>query len=328
MAKRKTFYKISLGLFTLLIGSYFFMDLLIEPPGLRTPASYPENYESFSACEKQNILWAEIKKSTYSILPEIRDFSLPQLIAMSRQQISLKGYFQSDFAPAGWKKFIHGRGAVAKIKFVAAPTIYTGVFGGADCGLIRLSITFKPTSEKTDFLGSVKKVFSDKAVAPGLALKILRDKVTSANVSALVSIEGQDKDYNIFRNPMSNIVPEGSGAGAKMVQRIFKKVSAYPEEIVLDDFAQIDVRGLNVNQPKSPRQVFFIPNEGLNFSSEEHDFREDVLKIPAGTKLYSVYLLSAGNNTKEYAGDIVTTSEFVASEFGDDGLFFKHQFKK
>ena len=302
------FFKIAFGFFALCVGGYFFVDLLIEPPGLRSPASYPENYESFSACEKQSILWSEIKKTTYSTLPELRDFGFLQFLAMSRQEISLKGYYQSDFAPTGWKKYIHGRGAVAQVKFIAKPNSYTGIFTGADCALIRLSVTYKPSGSK--------------AVAPGLALKILRDKVSSANISALVSIDGQEKDFNIFKNPMSNIVPEGSGVGAKLVQRVFKKVSAYPEEIVLDHMAQIDVHGLTSEQAKAPRQVFFVPDEKISFSSDEHDFREDLLKIPNGTKLYSVFA------DKEHIGDLVTTSEFVTSEFGDDGLFFKHQFKK
>ncbi len=29
----------------------------------------------------------------------------------------------------------------------------------------------------------------------------------------------------------------------------------------------------------------------------------------------------------EHVGDIVTTSEFLSSEFGDDGIFFRHQFR-
>ncbi len=314
MINRKIFYKITLGFLALSVGGYFFVDLLIEPPGIRSPASYPENYESLKSCEKQNILWTEIKKTKYTVLPELRDFGFLQFAAMSRQEISLKGYRQSDFAPAGWKKYIHGRGAVAQVKFISKSNSYTGIFSGAECGLIRLSVTYKPSGSK--------------AVAPGLALKIFRDKVSSANISALVSIDGQYKDFNIFKNSMSNIVPEGSGVGAKLVQRVFKKVSSYPEEILLEHMAQIDVRGLTSEQPKAPRQVFFVPDDKIHFSSDEHDFREDLLKIPTETKIYSVLALSADGKTKDYIGDIATTSEFLASEFGDDGLFFKHQFRK
>ena len=60
---------------------------------------------------------------------------------------------------------------------------YSGVFQGAECAFLRLSLTFDP-----------KK----KGVAPGLALKVLRDGLPSTNVSSLYSLDGQGKDYNFF----------------------------------------------------------------------------------------------------------------------------------
>lgn len=48
-------------------------------------------------------------------------------------------------------------------------------------------------------------------------------------------------------------------------------------------------------------------------------------KIPSGTLLYKVYALSQPNTEKVHIGDLVMTSEFTSSYFGDRYLFFKHQ---
>lgn len=306
--------------------SYFLCDA--EP--LRIPASVPNNYESMLACEKQDVLWDKIQASAYKELPEYQKFGIPQIWGMGKQEIAIKGNYHSDFAPAGWKKFLHRRGALAKIKVVPVAGQFTGVFQGADCGLLRLSLTYKTTDSRP--------------VAPGLALKILRDKTFSANISALVSLDGQGKEFNFFKFPMSNIVPIGEGFGQKIVHKIFSKASHYPEELLLNDMASTDSHGVTIKESVSPRQLFFKSGPGLAFSSSEHDVREDFLSIPEGTVVYKVYALSEKHLKFDYStytaikaskflkeaqhiADIVTTSEFIASDFGDDGIFFKHQLR-
>jgi hypothetical protein len=288
------------------------------------------NYDSFEACEKQRILWEKIEGSEYAELPGYKELGLGQVMAMAAQRLTHKGEYHSDFAPEGWKKYLHRRAAVAKVRLVPLASSFTGVFQGANCALLRLSLTYK--------------VKGDRPVAPGLALKVLRDGVPSANISALVSLDGQGRDFNFFRNPMSNIVPSGDSFGQKLVHQIFKRVSPYPEELLLEHFADKDTTGNLVKTPIAPRQIFFIPNPELRFASEEHDVREDFTKIPVGTTVYRIVALDARKkdfNYSEYTpalaeaflketipvADVVTTSEFVASEFGDDGIFFRHEIR-
>jgi hypothetical protein len=181
-------------------------------------------------------------------------------------------------------------------------------------------------------------------VAPGLALKILRDGVPSANISALVSLNGQGKDYNFFRHPMSNILPEGSGLGQALVHRLFRRVTGYPEELLVQHMASIDAHGEKVLKVVSPRQLFFVPVPGISSASEKHDVREDFAVIPEGKKIYELRALPEKYMGIEYSGytaamaesfvkesehiaDIVTTSEFLSSSFGDDGIFFHHELR-
>jgi hypothetical protein len=306
---------------------------VIEPPATREPASVPSNYESMKACEKQDVLWNKIQDTVYKELPANREFGLFQLMAMSKQEVGVKGKNYSDFAPNGWKKYLHGRASIAKVKLVpVAGSRYTGLLQtGAECALLRISLTYRPTGSRP--------------VAPGLAFKIFRDGNPSTNISALVSLDGQGDDYNFFKNPMSNIVPVGESFGQKMVHKIFLSATNYPEELGANEFGEMDVHGNKVATPVSPRQLFFVPGPGLVFSSEPHELREDFAKIAMGTVIYQVYAAPEKYNSfnylmeytpenapsflkeSEHIADIVTTSEFLASQFGDDGIFFRHQLR-
>ncbi len=324
------------ALFTLsfvgIVAVYAVMDFETEESVVRSPASVPADYDNLDACRKQQILYSKARESAYkdNELPGYRKLGLPQLISMSRQEISLKDKRYSDFAPDGWVKYLHRRGSLATVKIVPVSSKYTGVFQGAECALLRLSLTYK--------------VAGGKPVAPGLALKILRDRSPSANISALVSLNGQGKDFNFFKNPMSNIVPEGNGIGQKLVHRLFRKVSRYPEELLLDDMASLNALGGREPEVVSPRQIFFVPAEGLKSSSEFHDVREDFESIGPETKVYEIRALPEKYRTHDYGtytaemaeqfvkesehiADIVTTSRFISSSFGDDGIFFRHQLR-
>jgi hypothetical protein len=314
-----------------LAGVFVFLEFETGPKIPRTPASIPQNYESLMGCEKQEILWDKIQLSVYKELPDYNKLGLPQVVGMAMQTLKLKGNLHSDFAPDGWKKYLHRRAAIAKVKILPVSSKYTGVFQGAECALLRLSLTYKTAGSKP--------------VAPGLALKVLRDKAPSANVSALVSLDGQAKNFNFFKNPMSNIVPTGKDFGQKLVHGIFSRTSRYPEELVIKHMAEINSLGEKTLEVSTPRQLFFVPAKSVkSFSSNEHDVRNDFLSIPEGTVIYHLYALPEkyknfdySNYTQEmvaqfvaesdHIADIISTSEFAASEFGDDGIFFRHQLR-
>lgn len=306
----------------------FFIDFDSETE--RLPASVPDNYESLTACEKQNVLWEKIKSTTHSTLPEFNEMNAKQLFKFWFQKIQYKKNHVSDIAPPRWVKYLHARGSVAKVKIESKNSKYTGIFQGADCGLLRLSLTYK--------------VVGERPVAPGLALKILRDAQPSANISALVSLAGQKLDFNFFALSQSNIVQISSETGQKIVRKLFKRETDYPEELLAQDLGAMDSKGQKIIQVIAPRQIFFVPGPTLQFSSQEHDVREDFHIIPAGTVIYSLYAVPEEFKNNDYSSythddtnellnkyehvaDIVSTSEFISSEFGDSQLFFKHQLR-
>jgi len=101
-------------------------------------------------------------------------------------------------------KYIHSVGAHGKVKFVpsAEKHPYTGIFAGADHGIIRLSSAAKPTAD-------------GQPLAPGMGLKFLRDGVDSANLVSMWSVNGQPGDWNFFSNDFFTHI--GSATGALVV---------------------------------------------------------------------------------------------------------------
>jgi len=291
-----------------------------------------DNYQDLSSCEKQDVLWQRIVESEHKELPAYSGLGPLELVKMALQKLKNKTQLNSDMAPEGWKKYLHRRGSVAKVKYISTGDHpYTGVFKGGDCSLLRLSITFDPEKKK--------------AFAPGFALKVLRSGVASSNVSALYTLTGQERNFNFFENPLSNIVPTNKGFPTVLVHKIFKKVTPYPEELLVDHFGSIDQNGKKEVSPLAPRQLFFIPSESVfnRFSSEPHDMRNDLGRIEVGTKVYDVYALSPEfkgfKYQEEYTrekiedfvlgsekiGEIVTQSPFISSEFGDTQILFRHE---
>lgn len=288
----------------------------------------PPDYESWLAVDKQNFLWEKgILPSQYDRLPPLTKIDV---LGLFFTMLRTKMDRLVDQAPRKWKKAIHAHGSVAKIKFVATPdSPFTGLFRGADYGLLRLSITGEP---------------SDRGFAPGLAIKLFRDSKPSANFSALVSLIGQGDNYNFFAHEFSNIVPVVNKIAPRFINSIFRRVSKFPTKLYLQDLAQIDRQGYFEGKPYYPYQIFLVPNPQIHFSTSPHDFRDDLATIPAQTKLFSIYAVipeqvgdkaarkAVGNiDTPEYRrqaqliGQIETTSEFVSSFYGDSLLFFRHQ---
>lgn len=283
--------------------------------------SLPEDYQSWQAAQKQDFLWnSRILKSKYDELPPLRKIDIVSLFLTA---LKTKMDRQFDEAPINWKKAIHAHGSVAKIKFIpTTDTSYTGLFKGVDYGFLRLSVTGDP---------------ADRGFAPGLAIKLFVDEKPSGNFSALVSLVGQDKNYNFFANELSNIVPVVKSFGPLLTNLIFSRVTKYPTKLYLEDLGEIDRRGQKESKAYYPAQIFLVPNPNIHFPESPHDFRNDLATIPAGTSLYSVYGVSpeqvtdenknqADNHQKaQLIGHIETTSEFVSSFYGDSQLFFRHQ---
>ena len=284
--------------------------------------SLPTDYSTWPARQKQDFLWNErIVPSAYEQKPPLIKINILGLI-ITRLKIKMDRL--SDQAPGKWDKAIHARGSVAKIKLIAeAECPFTGLFQGADYGLLRASLAGDPSRDN---------------FAPGLGIKLLVDAQDSGNFSALVSLVGQGKNYNFLAHEFSNIVPVVNELRPKIANLIFRRVTRYPTKLSLKNLGVIDRLGNPVQVPHYPEQIFLVPTPDIQFAeSPPHDFREDLETIPKGTVLFSLYAVNPKAdegrvlNQSEYRqqakriGCIETTSKFITSFYGDRQLFFRHQ---
>ena len=154
------------------------------------PDAHGDAYIAKSASDKLDQLWEQIVSDSSSgswlHLPGV-------LIEGMAETFDSPG----DDMPCYWdgcrNKDIHSVGVISKVKFETVDSPFTGVFKGADYGLIRHS-TAAPYDKKT------------KNLKPGLGLKLLRDGVDSANLVSMFSVDGQDS-WNFFKNNWSNHIP-------------------------------------------------------------------------------------------------------------------------
>ncbi|HCP21037.1 MAG TPA: peroxidase [Marinobacter hydrocarbonoclasticus] len=301
------------------------MDNAFKPWGLNMPAEY----ESWSAEQKQMHLWVNgAVRTEYNEgeLPAQQDVDVGGLIS---KVLWDKVKVDSDVAPTGYEKPIHPQAVMGRVQFNATSGHgFTGLFEGADHGLLRLSVTGDP---------------QERGFAPGMALKLFVDGQPSRNVSALYTLSGQGDNHNFFANELSNYVsPELNDSLGSTI--LFSLVTTKPTRLMVNDFSEVTQRGEAVSDPKAPSQVYFVPNPELttHFPREPHDFRESLMTLTEGTKLYDVYatdrdirtsifpsrnrrLAEERRNSARKVGELVLTSDMIASQFGDNGVFFKHE---
>jgi len=311
--------------FPQLTSSLVGQDNAFKPWGLHIP----DDYNDWAACDKQQHLWVNGAMRT-----EYDDGERPALapidtLGMIDAVLWDKVQDVQDVAPPGYSKPIHPYGALAKAEFVSTGDHnYTGVFKGNQCGLLRLSVTGDPADMES--------------FAPGLAWKTFVDGARSENVSALYTLTGQGNNYNIFANEMSNYVLPESESFASTA--LFSLVTSKPTRLMVNDMAEVESNGTRVSSAKAPTQIYFVPTDEVagRFSTGAHDFRDDLVTLPAGTTVYDVYATDMEIRTSIWPwvkerykrerrdsarkiGEIKLTSKFTTSAFGDTGVFFKHQ---
>lgn len=277
--------------------------------------SSPE-YQLQSGFKKRNLLWSEIQSSAFETLPETNNgFGISFAMASVQSLTSLAVSFDrsSDFMPQGRKKIIHPWGAVAQVRWNSLSAEYTGLLESGSYGLARLSIAGDPS-----VLGFI----------PGMALKLFVDQKPSANLQVMFSLDGQGEDNNVFRNNFSNSIPAPTNPILKSLAALFALVKNPPTYLALNHLTQNTADGKTVQDPKTPYALVFKPNKQFEVLFQQHhdlDFRDTLALLPNHQVLYFVYAQkNASSKTTQKIGELILESSFIASEFGDEKLFFQH----
>lgn len=278
------------------------------------PFDLPEDYESKTATEKQEELWSiiEAEKGTSGRYPGIFQF----FKFLCCEDVSPSVEHEEDSLPYNHGKRIHSVGGVAKAKWESVGDhTYTGLFQGETLGMVRLSLAVKPLPSGT---------------TPGMAMKLFRDGIPSANFVAMNSLSGQESG-NFFETTFSNHIDFPTNLGLKILATKFERVSSPATMVGLSDIAAFDQQGQPVTETVNfPFQIILVPNEDLTREFEDAgptDSLEDMLaSISSGTKLWDVLALSGPDAFEEVKiAEIKTDSDIIFSIEGDKLLFFHHQ---
>jgi len=213
-------------------------------------------------------------------------------------------------------KVIHTVGAVGRVEWKdLGGHNYSGIFNGAQHGLVRLSLALEPDTKELN-------------TAPGMGLKFLRDGVDSANLVAMYSVDGQ-QSWNFFKNDFSNHIPKISFAKTATLGLKFATATRNIRQVGISDWGKYGENGVETANPSFPYRLRFHPTGNISFpDTYARPTTEDLVTIPAGSVLYQVFALDApeklGGEEKRIA-DLVLTSEVVTSKWGDQHLFIRHQ---
>jgi hypothetical protein len=286
---------------------------------------WSNEYIQKSAQDKMNDLWDMVKSSN---MQQGQFPSAVQLGGMFLEDMTPTMKAPGDAMPNGvlWgsrTKYIHSVGTVGKIKYVSEDNDddYTGIFKGAEHGLIRLSSAAQPSASQP--------------LAPGFGLKFLRDGVDSANLVAMYSVEGQPNNWNFFGNDFTNHVSDATSTKLKLLSAKFASATNYVTEVGLRDWANFEQSGQQAQQRKYPFQLKFTPHEqvnkmfstSLNAEKNYMKYMDELVTVPEGATLYEVHALNQptemGGQWKKI-GELQLDGKLVKSKWADENLFFRH----
>ena len=108
---------------------------------------------------------------------------------------------------------------------------FTGLFNGADHGVIRLSAAKQPDYSKKTAAGALDNF------TPGFGLKFLRDNRPSANLVAMFGVDGQDS-WNFFKEDFSNHIDGPTAIATKLLAKKFATGTPLIQYVGLSDFAK------------------------------------------------------------------------------------------
>ena len=164
---------------------------------------------------------------------------------------------------------------------------------------------------------------------PGRRLEVPARWTASIRKHAAAPIAGYASEPGLLRagahesHPGARPVPEHALAAGP---EILALPDLHPIELQrLDHLAAVTSNGTVVQRPPAPELVYLYgADEVRNDPASTEDFRSLFGDIPPGSLLYRMYGKAARDAKKIDIGCITTESAFVASEFGDRILAFRH----
>lgn len=212
-------------------------------------------------------------------------------------------------------KYIHSVGVTGKVKFVSnGNSQYTGIFKGAEHGLIRLSSAAEP------------KLDGSQPLAPGFGLKFLRDNADSANLVAMFGVNGTPGDWNYFSKDFNTFISRPEGTALTALGAKFATATDFIQEVGLSEMATIDEAGNTESSVVFPYKLRFAPASDVHslFPTEAPTdpmaYVSQLQTVPENATLYDVYALDMPTQIggkESLIGTLELDGTFTSSKWGD-----------
>mmetsp|Transcript_10698 Transcript_10698/g.19365 ORF Transcript_10698/g.19365 Transcript_10698/m.19365 type:complete len:762 (+) Transcript_10698:1-2286(+) len=321
-----------------------------NPSSYEGPCVDCPEYVALSGEEKLDRIWGKIMAHEYEEIPnnwlyKRTNPTVSEMIADFPDKTRVNMVFDriSDERPPNFPRLLHEYGSIAKISFEPKDgNNFTGLYGeGNEFGIIRVTFCAPFDGER-----------SGQRVPFAFAAKFFRDGIHSSNIP---TCEGPDREWNgrdpkgfsLFQHVLhtSSIIPPP-------IDVFFANAQNGTGPLSIADNTWYTQNGTAVEDPLSPLIIHFFPNDALNTKDAyEEDFRKELPAIPVNTTLYTAYTpvdedgepticichstpngeipcfnpeSLAGTCNLVELGSIVSRSQFIHSDYGDNGVLFKH----
>lgn len=254
------------------------------------------------AAHKLDDIWEQVLQDTTPAM------WLPDAISLTRlfwQGMNSTFDCADDVLPAGKTKIIHSVGVVAKVALRSSGDHpYTGLFTGADYGLLRMSTAKRPTAAR---------------IYPAMGLKLFRSGATSGNALFLVAATGQDScQFGQFN--LSTMVANSTTPFMRLLDMKLSTSGSVPTRNSLWRLASEDQAGHSVSTPRVPHHLvlkFSHPVFACDGKLAENFMAERNLEL-------SLFAVDQPGSAALRIGELELQSTFTTSKFADTRLFFSH----
>ncbi len=270
-------------------------------------------FRNGSARQKQDVLWRFISRLPYTPLPSMRTTDFQLMVRLSSRAFLRKSFVQDDDVRPPRTKAFHTYGTVAAMRFVAdGKHPFTGIFATGAVGFVRASLAVGMPN-----------------YSPAAALKFLLDGPhPSENMMLHQSLDKQASRDFFERAPTNHTIAPTTFPNTLMLPLLkfwLSPISNPIEMQLLDHLAVVTNTGAAVEHACAPQLVYLYgADEVRNDPASTADFRSILADIPSGSLIYRMYGKSDPGAKQVYIGSVFVESRFVASEFGDRILAFKH----
>ena len=243
----------------------------------------------------------------------MRTTSLQLVSRLVNRAFLRRAFVQDDDVRPPRTKAFHAYGTVAKMRYVAdGKHPFTGIFATGGVGFVRASLAVGMPN-----------------YSPAVALKFLLDGPhPSRNLLLHQSLDMQaSRDF--FERAATNRTLRPITFPNTLMEPLLRfwlsPISSPIEMQRLDHLAAVGNDGSLLKRGATPEVIFLYgTDEVRNDPASTEDFRSLLADIPPGSLIYRMFGKATQSAKQIYIGSITIESAFVASEFGDRILAFRH----